>query len=157
VNLRLLRHLTSKKLPLIVSRGMASEKEVDEAVELFKSQSIPFALLHCISSYPTKDENANLRVIQALRERYACIAGYSDHTLGIRTPVLAVAAGASVIEKHFTLDRKMEGPDHALSCDPPLMQEMMKQIRETEAILGEKKIRLFEVEKPILQYRRVSR
>lgn len=157
VNLRLLKHVAAKKIPVIVSRGMANEKEVDEAVQIFKQCDLPYVLLHCISSYPNKEENANLRVIQALRERYGCLVGYSDHTLGIRVPVLAVAAGAVAIEKHFTLDRAMEGPDHTISCDPKMMSQMVAEIRETEKILGQDEIKVYEPEKPILVYRRVSR
>lgn len=157
VNLRLLKHVAGKKIPVIVSRGMANEKEVDEAVHVFNQSGLPYVLLHCISSYPNKEEDANLRVMQTLRERYGCPVGYSDHTLGIRVPVLAVAAGAVAIEKHFTLDRAMAGPDHTISCDPSMMSRMVAEIRETEKILGQSEIRVYEPEKPILVYRRASR
>ncbi|MBI4550197.1 MAG: N-acetylneuraminate synthase family protein [Candidatus Omnitrophica bacterium] len=157
VNLKLLRHVASKKIPLIVSRGMTNETEVDAAVSLFKREATAFALLHCISSYPNREEDANLRVIGTLKERYGCVVGYSDHTLGIRVPVLSVAAGAAVIEKHFTLDRAMEGPDHGISCDPAMLGEMVREIRRTETILGAGDIKTYEAEKPILVYRRVTR
>ncbi len=155
VNLKLLRHVSKKKIPMIVSRGMANEAEVDRAVDIFEENEVPYAILHCISSYPNKEENANLRVIQTLKEKYTCPIGYSDHTLGIRTPVLAVASGATVIEKHFTLDQAMPGPDHTISCDPSLMSEMIQQIRETEKILGGGALKVYEAEIPTLVYRRV--
>ncbi len=156
VNLKLLRRVASKKIPTIISRGMASEAEVAAAVDIFSAAEVPFVLLHCISSYPNKEENANLNVIGTLRERFSCLSGYSDHTLGIKVPVLAAAAGAVAIEKHFTLDTKAPGPDHALSCDPRMMKEMVRQVREVETILGQGEIRLYDAEKPIVQYRRPS-
>lgn len=156
VNLKFLKYAAKKGVPIIVSRGMASEEEVDRAVQIFEESAVPFVLLHCVSSYPNQEENAHLRVIQSLRERYRCWVGYSDHTLGIRVPVLAVAGGAVAIEKHFTLDRAMEGPDHHLSCNPPMMREMVNQIRETEKILGEGEIKLCEAERSALIFRRVT-
>ena len=156
VNLKLLQFVAQKKIPMIVSRGMASEAEVARAVDIMNQAEVPFVLLHCISSYPNEEKNANLRVMETLRNRFQCLAGYSDHTLGIRVPVLAAAAGAVAIEKHFTLDTRMPGPDHTLSCDPSMMRDMVRQIREVEQVLGQDEIRLYEPERPILQYRRPS-
>jgi len=154
VNLEFLRYVASKGVPMIVSRGMASEAEIRAARDLIRDAGVAFALLHCVSSYPNKDENANLRAIATLREKFACVVGYSDHTLGMRVPVLAAAMGASIIEKHFTLDRNMEGPDHSFSCDSTLMKSMVKEIRETEKILGNPELRLLEVEKSAVVFRR---
>lgn len=156
VNFRLLRAAVSRGRPMIISTGMADEKEVDKAMECVQSAGVSAALLHCISSYPTPEADANLKAIWALKKRYSCPVGYSDHTLGIEVAVLAVAAGAQIIEKHFTLDKEKKGPDHALSCDPADMKAMVQDIRRVEEILGTEEIVLHEVEKPILQYRRAS-
>ena len=155
-NLRLLRKIAGTSIPAIISCGMANEQEVDRAITFFRDTSTPLILLHCISSYPTNEEDANLNVISSIRAKYGFITGYSDHTFGIRVPVLAVAAGAAVIEKHFTLDRNMEGPDHSLSCDPNEMAEMVKQIRHTKKIMGESEIQMYEAEKATIIYRRIT-
>jgi sialic acid synthase SpsE len=155
VNKNLLRSLTKGK-PVIISRGMSNKKEIDEAIRIFKQKGVSFALLHCISAYPTKDEDANLNVIRTLKANYDCPIGFSDHTLGIKVPVLSVAAGASIVEKHFTLDRNMDGPDHKISCDPKLLKKMVKEIRTVEKILGEGELRAQKAENDILKYRRPS-
>ncbi len=156
VNKKLVQRAAEKKIPMIVSRGMASEAEIAAAVDIMNRAGVDFVLLHCMSCYPNLEKNANLAVMASLRERFNCLTGYSDHTLGIRVPVLSAAAGAVAVEKHFTLDTKMAGPDHTLSCDPKMMKDMVSQIREVEEILGQGEIRLYEVEKPIVQYRRPS-
>lgn len=156
VNFKLLRKAVQTKIPLIVSTGMANKSEVDKAVELFKKNSAKYCLLHCISAYPARREDANLNVIKTLKKNYACPVGYSDHTLGIRVPVLAVAAGAAIIEKHFTLDKNLEGPDHKMSADPKDLTEMIVEIREVDKILGSGEIKFFAVEKDTLPYRRFS-
>lgn len=156
-NLSLLRALATARKPVLMSRGMADRNEIDTAVAIFEEQEIPYALLHCISAYPTQPEQANLNVIRTLLNTYPCPVGYSDHTLGVEVPVLAVAAGARLIEKHFTLDRAMAGPDHTLSADPDGMAEMVSRIRETERILGEEELKTYEAEKGTLIYRRGSK
>jgi N,N'-diacetyllegionaminate synthase len=156
VNLALVRAAASKARPLIVSRGMADASEIDRAVEAIERAGAPYMLLHCVSAYPLKAEDANLRVIVALQSRYTCPVGYSDHTIGIEVPVLAVAAGACAIEKHFTLDRNAPGPDHALSANPREFHAMVERIREIEPILGRDEIRLLEAERAIVPYRRPS-
>ncbi len=156
VNLALIRAATSKRRPLIVSRGMADAGEIDRAVEVMERAGVHYILLHCVSAYPLKPEDANLRMIATLQRRYTCPIGYSDHTIGIEVPVLAVAAGACAVEKHFTLDRAMPGPDHALSADPKDLQAMVERIRVIEPILGRGEIRRLESEQAILPYRRPS-
>lgn len=155
-NLDLLKYVAATKIPTIMSRGMADTNEIDIAYAPFEQNATPLVLLHCISSYPTPEEHANLNVIRALQARYSYLIGYSDHTLGNRVPGLAVAAGAKVIEKHFTLDRNLEGPDHALSCDPAGMKDLVQQIREIETVLGQGLIQMYETEKATAVYRRVS-
>lgn len=156
VNLKLLKHVAEKRIPMIVSTGMANLSEVKGAVEIIKQFNTPFSLLHCISAYPTKSKDANLRVIQSLQREFDCPVGYSDHTLGIQIPILAVAAGANILEKHFTLDKNMEGPDHKLSADPQELREMVNQIHNVEKILGRNEIKLYEAERSCLIFRRRS-
>lgn len=156
VNLKLLRKTVTVGLPLIVSTGMANKYEVDKAVELFEENGVAYCLLHCISAYPTNAEDANLNVIKTLKKNYNCPIGYSDHTLGIRIPVLAVATGAVIIEKHFTLDKDWEGPDHKMSADPNDMKKMVLEIRKIERILGSNEIKFFKAEEGTLPYRRIN-
>lgn len=156
VNLALLRQAARTRIPVIMSRGMASAEETDCAVAVLREAGSPFALLHCISAYPTPEDEAHLNVMGTVRARYGCPVGYSDHTLGIDAPVYAVAAGACIIEKHFTLDRTMDGPDHQLSADPDLLARMVARIRAAERALGQAELRLYGPEQPILAYRRHS-
>jgi len=157
VNLDLIKHVAKTKKPVIASVGMADINEINSAVSLLNENHSPFALLHCVSSYPTKPEDANLKVISHLKSKFDCPVGYSDHTIGIEVPVLAVAVGATIIEKHFTLDTEMDGPDHQLSANPMTLTQMIQKIRKTEKILGSDEIKTFDCEKDILQYRRPSK
>jgi len=156
VNLDLLKHIATKGLPIIASRGMADTKEISRAVRIFEKYNVDYALLHCVSAYPAKEEDANLNVITSLKNRFKCVVGYSDHTLGIKVPVYAVASGASIVEKHFTLDKNLPGPDHKLSADPNDLKKMVSEIRDLEKILGSSEIRLFDAEKDTIKYRKYS-
>lgn len=151
---RLLRSICETGKPIIFSRGMASEDEIIEAIEIFEEHGIEHVVLHCVSSYPTEWEDANLNVIRTLREKFDCPVGYSDHTLGTFVPSLAVAVGATVLEKHFTLDTQMEGPDHSLSAPPDAMTELVDNVREVEMILGSKEIRVVDSEEPTMEFRK---
>lgn len=123
--------------PIIMSTGMSTLKEVEAAVKVIRKYSDkPLILLHCNTEYPTPFEDVNLLAMKQLAQRFNCEAGYSDHTAGIEIPVAAVALGAKVIEKHFTMDRTMEGPDHKASLEPNELREMVKAIRNVEAALG---------------------
>jgi N-acetylneuraminate synthase/N,N'-diacetyllegionaminate synthase len=127
--------LASLGLPLIVSTGMANWADVDRAVAL--TQGAPgLTLLHCVSLYPTPPELANLSVIPRMRERYGVAVGWSDHTTDIEAGVIAVALGASVIEKHLTVDKRLPGPDHAASADPDEFRAYVAAIRKAEVLLG---------------------
>lgn len=154
VNLGLLEHMATKGLPIIASTGMANTDEISRAVRIFEKHGVDYVLLHCVSAYPTKEEDVNLSVITSLRDRFKCVVGYSDHTLGTKVPVYSVALGASVLEKHFTLDKNQEGPDHKLSADPDEFKKMVSKIRELEKILGSGEIRLLNAEKDALRYRK---
>jgi len=139
-NLPYLRHAGAKDKKIIVSTGMATLLEVKEAVQALEQAGTSLAnitLLHCNTQYPTPFEDANLRAMQTLVDTFPeCAVGYSDHTLGIACPIAATAMGATVIEKHFTLDKTMEGPDHAASIAPDELSAMTAAIREIEKALG---------------------
>ena len=132
----LLRHVAQKGCPVILSTGMASLDEVREAVEVIRAEGAPLILLHCVSNYPAAPHDLNLRAIRTLAESFGVPVGFSDHTQGISMASLAVAAGACVVEKHFTLSRELPGPDHRASLEPDELREMVAAIRETEMILG---------------------
>lgn len=141
-----LKFLTSKNVPLIVSTGMASLDEVEEAVAVIAAertrlgftQPLPemLSILHCTSNYPAAESDVNLRAMQTLATACAVPAGYSDHTLGVAVSTAAVALGAAIIEKHFTLDKSLPGPDHQASLSPEELTQMISQIRAVELALG---------------------
>lgn len=123
--------------PIILSTGMSTMEEVEKAVELLKNNgSGEITLLHCTTAYPTPYEDVNLKAMMTLQNHFKTPVGYSDHTLGIEVPLAAAALGACVIEKHFTLDRNMEGPDHKASLEPQELRQMVEGIRKIEQALG---------------------
>jgi N-acetylneuraminate synthase len=133
----LIRHIACKQKPVILSTGMATLDEVAEAVEVIRSTgNTDFQLLHCVSDYPADPATVNLRAMLTMRERFQIPVGLSDHTLGITIPTAAVAIGASCIEKHFTIDKSLPGPDHQASLDPHELAEMVQAIRAVESALG---------------------
>jgi N,N'-diacetyllegionaminate synthase len=136
-NLPLLRHLAAKRRPLIVSTGMATLDEVEVAVAAVREHGTPLALLHCVSAYPAPPEESNLRAMDTLRARFACPVGFSDHAPGLTVSVAAVARGATIIEKHFTVDRSLPGPDHRASLDPGELTALVAAIRQVESALGD--------------------
>ena len=123
-------------IPMVVSTGMSTEGEIRESVELMRGHGAAFALLHCQSTYPAPFKDVNLRYLQRLAELGRCPVGYSGHERGYHVPLAAVGLGAKIIEKHFTLDRGMEGNDHKVSLLPGEFKEMVERIREVEAALG---------------------
>ena len=133
-NLPYLRMINACRRPVILSTGMATVDEVSGALDVFTDCDV--TLLHCTTEYPCPVESVNLRAMLAMKERFGRPVGYSDHTSGLEIPVAAVALGAQVIEKHFTLSRSMEGPDHKASLEPNELKEMVKAIRNTECSLG---------------------
>jgi pseudaminic acid synthase len=139
VDFPLLRKCARTGLPIIMSTGMANMGEVEEAVEVVKAEgSREIALLHCNINYPPPYEEINLRAIDAMREALQLPVGYSDHTTGDHIPIAAVARGACIIEKHFTLSRKKgSGPDHSFSMEPDELARMISRIREVEIALGD--------------------
>lgn len=136
-NIPYLRKIASYGKPVILSTGMSSLAQVATAYDtLLESGAPKVSLLHCTTNYPCPYDEVNLRAMLTLKEAFKCQVGYSDHTMGTEIPVAAVAMGAEIIEKHFTLDRKMEGPDHKASLEPAELKQMVEQIRHIEAGLG---------------------
>lgn len=140
-NLPLLSALAETKIPIIISTGMAGENELNNALDTINKYHSNISILHCVSEYPTKYENVNLKTISYLKKHYPQHSiGYSDHTIGIATPLAAVAMGAEIIEKHITLDRQMKGTDQAGSLAIDGIYRMMRDIRNLELSMGEEKI-----------------
>lgn len=136
-NLPLLRHVARKGKPIILSTGMSWLGEVEAAVRAIREAGGPgLALLHCVSNYPADPRDANLRAMRTMAEAFDVPVGYSDHTLGADVALAAVALGACVIEKHFTLDRNLPGPDHRASLEPAELAALVKGIRTVELALG---------------------
>lgn len=135
-NHQLLEHACGYRLPLIVSTGMSTEEEIAASVALIRGTGTPFALLHCQSTYPAPFKDVNLRYLDRLAEIGACPVGYSGHERGYHVALAAAARGASIIEKHFTIDRSMEGNDHKVSLLPEEFAQMVSRLREIEDALG---------------------
>ena len=136
-NVPLLAHIGQKRRPMIVSTGMASLGEVEAAVQAIEATgNDKIVLLHCVSNYPADAADVNLRAMQTLASAFGTPVGYSDHTLGIEVALGAVALGACVVEKHFTADRSLPGPDHAASAEPAELGQLIAGIRKLESSLG---------------------
>lgn len=139
-NLPLLRHMTRLGMPVILSTGMAGLGDIEAALDVIEKAGTPrslITLLHCTTEYPTPMEDVNLRAMISLKSAFGVEVGYSDHTSGIEIPIAAVALGATVIEKHFTLDRSLPGPDHQASLEPQELKAMVDAIRNIERALGD--------------------
>ncbi len=135
-NIPLLDHIARKRRPMILSTGMATIEDVERAVETVRRCHGEFAVLQCTSTYPAAFKDLHLRVIEAYQRRYDCVVGYSGHELGIAIPVVAVALGARIVERHFTIDRTMKGRDHAASLEPDGLRKLVRDIRHVEEALG---------------------
>jgi len=136
-NLPFLKKIAKKGKPIILSTGMATLNEVKEAVKTIRNKgNNKIILLHCTTNYPCLLKEVNLRAMQTIKEKLNCLVGYSDHTLGIIAPIMVVAMGAVVIEKHLTLDKNLPGPDHKASLEPDELKAMVKAIRDAEKALG---------------------
>lgn len=138
-NLPYLRMIAQTGIPVIMSTGMSTIDEIEAAVSVLKTNGLAdkdITLLHCNTEYPTPFGHVNLLAMDAIKQATGLAVGYSDHTLGIEVPVAAVALGATVIEKHFTLDRSLPGPDHAASLTPDELKQMVSSIRNIEEAMG---------------------
>ena len=134
-----LRAIAKCGKPVILSTGMCSEKDIKEAIEVllkFGLSMSDISILHCNTEYPTPMKDVNLKAMLHIKEVFGTNVGYSDHTLGIEVPIAAVALGAVIIEKHFTLDRSLPGPDHAASLEPNELKSMVKAIRNVELAMA---------------------
>ena len=139
-NHEMIKIIAKMKKPVIISTGMTTISEIADVVEIMRSQNCPFMLLHCNASYPTPIEDANLNTIPYLHTTFDVPIGYSDHTIGNEACLAAVSLGACVIEKHFTLDKNMEGPDQKLSADVNEFTDLVSKIRMIEKSLGTHRI-----------------
>lgn len=155
VDLPLHQYIASTKKPVLVSVGMASLAEIDDTVRVYEDNKVNnVTLLHCVSNYPCGHESLNLNVISALNKTFNYPVGYSDHSIGFEAAICAVTLGVKVIEKHFTLDKTLHGPDHLASSTPREFKELVEKIRLTELMLGSPRKRIQEEE---LQMYNVSR
>lgn len=137
-NIPYLRQMASYHKPIILSTGMATLAQVAMAYDTLIAAGAPsISLLHCTTNYPCPKNEVNLRAMQTMKEAFKCPVGYSDHTMGTEIPIAAVAMGAEIIEKHFTLDRNMDGPDHKASLEPHELKYMVACIRNIEVALGD--------------------
>jgi N,N'-diacetyllegionaminate synthase len=132
-------YLSKTRKHVIISTGMSTIKDIKKTLSIYKKNNTKnYSLLHCTSNYPCSYKSVNLNVLEELK-KYSSVVGYSDHTLGSLTSCVAVGLGGRIIEKHFTLNKKMKGPDHKASADPKELKELVKNIRTTEKILGSSK------------------
>lgn len=140
-NLPLLAAMAETKIPIILSTGMAGRRELDDALEVITRYHSQISILHCVSQYPTRPENLNLRTITYLQKHYGQYRiGFSDHTIGIAAPVVAVGMGARIIEKHITIDRRMKGTDQLGSLGPDGVNRMIRDIRVAEMWMGREEL-----------------
>tara|TARA_B100001758_G_scaffold208316_1_gene189879 strand:+ start:942 stop:1775 length:834 start_codon:yes stop_codon:yes gene_type:complete len=154
VNHKLLRYIAKTGKTIIMSVGMADLPEIKSAYDILKTGTDKIAILHCISSYPTQKDDANLSVINTLMNEFDCIIGQSDHTNDIKVPLYAAAMGAQIIEKHYKIDENMDCVDAPVSITEKQMSELGVELRKLEKILGNPSIGLFDVEKGAEQFRR---
>jgi N,N'-diacetyllegionaminate synthase len=154
-NLEQMKYYASKKLPMIISAGMAYAYEIEDAVRVIREESNnDITVLHCVSSYPTEANEVNLRKIPIIRDAFDVKVGFSDHTIGSAAAVGAVCMGAKVIEKHFTLDNNMIGPDHWFSINPQELKKYIQDIRFIEKALGKSILKPTQKE---LEMRKIAR
>ncbi len=149
VNLELLKMVSEEKKHTFISTGLSSMEDIDKAVKIFRDNNCPFELMHCVSTYPMKVSDANLKTIITLREKFKCKVGYSGHETGLTISYAAAALGVSSIERHITLDRAMYGSDQAASLSPPGLKKIVPEIRKIELALGDGVKRILKDEIPI--------
>ena len=147
----LLEEIAERNLHTFISTGMSNYDMIDEAVNIFKNKNCSYELMHCISTYPMNDSDANLSTINSLKKRYNCNVGYSGHESGITISIAAAALGISSLERHITLDRTMYGSDQAASLEPDGARSLIKQIRKVEIAIGDGNKTILDEEKPIAE------
>ena len=149
VNEKLLEMVAEEKKHTFISTGLSTMKDIEKAVDIFKKRKCPFELMHCVSTYPLKPSNANLKTIITLREKFKCNVGYSGHETGLTISYAAAALGISSLERHITLDRAMYGSDQAASLAPPGLKKLVPEIKKIQIALGDGVKRIIEEEIPI--------
>lgn len=136
-NIPMLEHIAKFNKPIILSSGMAVLGEIEDAVMALRNLGLEdIAVLHCTSNYPAPLDSVNLKAMNTIKNTFKVVGGYSDHTNGITIPIAAAALGADIIEKHFTLDKNMEGPDHKASLEPHELKRMVEEVRKVEISMG---------------------
>lgn len=145
----LLRMVAEEGKHTFISTGMSTYDDIQKAVDIFRDASCPFELLHTISTYPMRDEDANLRLINTLRDRYNCAVGYSGHEVGLAVSYAAAALGITSLERHITLDRAMYGSDQSASIEPSGLRQLVGGIRKIEKAMGNGEKRIIDAEVPI--------
>ena len=145
----LLRIVAAEGRHTFISTGMSTLEEIDCAVEIFKKSGCPFEVMHCVSTYPMEDTDANLNCISTLRDRYSCDVGYSGHEVGLAVSFAAAALGITSLERHITLDRSMYGSDQAASIEPPALRNLVGAVRKIEQAMGDGKKYVLDSEVPI--------
>ena len=144
-----LLELAKRKKHTFISTGMSEYKNIDEAIEIFKSQDCPFELMHCVSTYPCPEEILNLNIISKLKKKYDCNIGYSGHESGVIPSVVAATYGISSLERHITLDRSMYGSDQSASLEEPGLKNLVDSIRKVPIVTGSLDKKLFDEEKSV--------
>ena len=147
----LLKEIASEGRHTFISTGMSSYDEIDRAVQIFKDANCSYELMHCVSTYPMKDEDANLNMINVLKDRYNCPVGYSGHEVGLAVSYAAAALGISSLERHITLDRAMYGSDQAASIEPGGFKMLVGAVRKIESAMGTGEKRVMDVEVSIAE------
>jgi N-acetylneuraminate synthase len=145
----LLRIVAAEGKHTFISTGMSTYDDIQKAVDIFRNAGCPFELMHTVSTYPMRDEDANLRVINTLRDRYHCNVGYSGHEVGLAISYAAAAMGITSLERHITLDRAMYGSDQAASIEPSGLRQLVGAVRKIEKAMGDGEKRIIDAEVPI--------
>ena len=149
VHKELLEKIAEEKKHTFISTGMSTYQDIQYAVDIFRRYDCPFELMHTVSTYPMNDEDANLRLIQTLRERYKCNVGYSGHEVGLAISYAAAALGITSLERHITLDRAMYGSDQSASIEPSGLRQLVGAVRKIEAAMGSGEKSIIDAEVPI--------
>ena len=149
VHTDLLKEIASEGKHTFISTGMTTYDDIQTAVDIFRKADCPFELMHTVSTYPMKDEDANLNMIKTLREKFKCDIGYSGHEVGLAVSYAAAALGISSLERHITLDRSMYGSDQSASVEPAGFRQLIGAVRKIEVAMGDGVKRIYEAEAPI--------
>ena len=147
----LLRMIAKEGKHTFISTGMTTYEDIENAVNIFRSENCPFELMHTVSTYPMKDENANLKMINTLKEKFQCEVGYSGHEVGLALSYAAAALGINSLERHVTLDRSMYGSDQSASVEPAGLRQLVGAVRKIEIAMGDGIKRKIDAETPVAE------